>query len=81
MNLFTRNVKYIISKEKELFERVGMEKIGYEGYNPNPFNGGEVWYIGKFPNENVYYTLRFTSWFGHIKLSYMNNITPVLAQD
>ena len=76
MSFRTRNVETIISKEEEIFKRIGMEKIGYEGYEPNMMNGGTVWYMAKFPNEDYIYTISFISWFGHIRMDYMRLLNP-----
>lgn len=66
-----RNVDYILSREAELFRRIGMLKIGYEGFQPTLITGGEVWYLGAFLHDTTeIYTICFESWFGQINLTY-----------
>ena len=69
------------TEEKELFKRVGMDKIGYEGFIPTILNGGQVYYIAIFPSDpKTIYTIRFVSWFGHIQMDYQRILNPKLAK-
>jgi hypothetical protein len=77
MSFRTRNVKSILDKEKELFDRIGMIKVGYEGFVPDTIFGGEVWYIASFPDKlDEKYTISFVSWFGEIRLYAMRWLNP-----
>jgi hypothetical protein len=77
MSIRTRNVDKILEQENELFSRIGMVKVGYEGFVPTLLTGGEVWYIACFPHlPNQVYTIRFESWFGNIALTYQKWVNP-----